>query len=444
MAEEVKRVFGIESFTDLQSETIKYLLGGQDVFLSIRTGGGKSLTYQAFPMFCQAEPCQVLIISPLLSIMKEQVSYLNSLGLCADYIHKECDRTSIETGKTTYVFTSPEAILTDDMWRSILIESTSFKLFVVDEAHMVINWGEGSGKDEPFREWFGRIGEVRSLISCPALVITATASRSSRRKLRKKLALVNYHDIVESPDRENIKLFVNKVKVNEKISFTFSWLISMVMDQAIDCPRHIIFCPSIKLCAEVYCAFKVCLNEYISYIEMFHSCTTDQVKEEIREDMDKEDGHIRVLIATSAAGMGVNYKNVNNVIHYGPPKDLDGFMQQLGRAGRDGTQSYELLFYSSRHLRKLDIDMLDYVKNIEMCRRKKLLESYNSVPSADLVKHLCCDVCDKQCDCNEENCKSFKHMYFIHKSEIDIESSSESSEDYSSDTSKNLSESESD
>uniref|UniRef100_A0A8W8NIF3 DNA 3'-5' helicase n=1 Tax=Magallana gigas TaxID=29159 RepID=A0A8W8NIF3_MAGGI len=172
------------------------------------------------------------------------------------------------------------------MWRSMLIESSSFKLFVVDEAHMVINWGESSGKSEPFREWFGRLGEIRSLIACPALVITATASRASRRKLRKKLTLVNFHEIVDSPDRENIKLFVEKIKV----------------------------------------------------------------KDEIREDMENKDGHIRVLIATSAAGMGVNYKSVKNIIHYGPPKDLDGFIQQLGRAGRDGTQSYELLIYSSRHL----------------------------------------------------------------------------------------------
>uniref|UniRef100_A0A8W8JI68 DNA 3'-5' helicase n=1 Tax=Magallana gigas TaxID=29159 RepID=A0A8W8JI68_MAGGI len=325
---------------------------------------------------------------------KSNVSYLRSLWLHADYIHKECGKESIKAGKTTYVYTSPEAVLSDDMWRSMLIESSSFKLVVVDEAHMVINWVNVLEKSEPFREWFGRLGEIRSLIACPAHAITATASRASRRKLRKKLALVKFHEIVESPDRENIKLFVESIKMNEKISVTFSWLIDIVMDQAGECPRHIIFCPSIKLCSDVYFAFKVSLNECVNYIEMFHSCTTDQVKDAIREDMENKDGHIRVLIATSATGMGVNYKSVNNVIHYGPPKDLDGFIQQLGRAGRDDTQSYELLIYSSRHLRKLDTDMLDYAKNTETCRRKKMLESHNSVPSADLVKHLCSDVCD--------------------------------------------------
>lgn len=159
-----------------------------------------------------------------------------------------------------------------------------------------------------------------------------------------------------------------------------------------------------------------------------------------------KDGLVRVLIATSAAGMGVNYKSVNNVIHYGPPKYLDGFIQQLGHAGRDDTQSYELLIYSSRHLRKLYIDVRLW-KNTETCRRKKLLESYNSVPSADLVKHLSCDVCDMQCDCNEDNCKSFRTMYHIYKSELDIENSSEpsmSSDNYRTDTSKIVSESESD
>eukprot|EP00105_Crassostrea_gigas_P044452 XP_019928600.1 PREDICTED: uncharacterized protein LOC109620473 [Crassostrea gigas] len=116
---EVQRVFGIDNFTHIQSQTLKYLLEGKDVFLSIRTGCGKSMTYQAFPFLAKpSNPChcQVLIISPLLSIMKEQVSYLRSLGLHANYIHKECDKESIKAGKTTYVYTSPEAVLSDDMW----------------------------------------------------------------------------------------------------------------------------------------------------------------------------------------------------------------------------------------------------------------------------------------------------------------------------------------
>lgn len=139
-----------------------------------------------------------------------KVSSLRSLGLHANYIHKECDKESIKAGKTTYVYKSPEAVLSDDMWRSMLIESSSFKQFVVDEAHTVINWGESSGKSEPFREWFGRLSEIRSLIACPALVITGMASRASRRKLRKKLALVNFHEIVESPDKETLNVLLKR------------------------------------------------------------------------------------------------------------------------------------------------------------------------------------------------------------------------------------------
>ena len=305
--------------------------------------------------------------------------------------------------------------------------------------------GEGTGKEEPFREWFGRIGEIRSLINCPALVITATASRSSRKRLKKKLGLINCHDIIESPDRENIKLFVEKIKVNEKICDSFSWLIEMIKDQGVNCPRHLIFCPSIKLCADVYCAFQICLDECICYVEMFHSCTTDEVKDSIRNDMAKENGQFRVVIATSAAGMGVNYQAVNNVVHYGPPKDLDGFIQQIGRAGRNGTQSYHVLIYNSRHLRKVDSDMLEYVKNIDVCRRQQLLSAYDSVPKKNFSKHLCCDLCAKQCKCNDDDCKSYTSLFMNYRFNSEYESSSESDDDLmSSSSSQTITDSESD
>ena len=138
--EHVKRIFAIEQLSDIQLDTINKLLKGKDVLLSIRTGGGKSLCYQAYPILRDRDDCQVLIVSPLLSIMKEQVQYLRSLGLSADYIHADCDADAIRDGKTTYVYTSPEAILSDMKWRTMLTESNSFRLFVVDEAHMVINW----------------------------------------------------------------------------------------------------------------------------------------------------------------------------------------------------------------------------------------------------------------------------------------------------------------
>jgi superfamily II DNA helicase RecQ len=124
------------------------------------------------------------------------------------------------------------------------------------------------------------------------------------------------------------------------------------------CPRHIVFNP--------YSAFYMELCEIMDMVQMFHSCTSEDMKEEIRMDMGQEGGRIRVLIATNAVGMGVNYKGVNHIIHYGIPKDMDSFIQQLGRAGRDGGQSDDLI-YNSRHLKNVDEDMCNYVNNCDSC-----------------------------------------------------------------------------
>lgn len=122
--------------------------------------------------------------------------------------------------------------------------------------------------------------------------------------------------------------------------------------------------------------------------------------------------------------MGVNYQGVHEIVHWGPPKDLDSFVQQLGRAGRDGMQSSEILIYNGRHLCKVDPDMKAYVINEKLCRREVLLEQYESKPNLEnLKKHLCCDICANKCECNEESCKTYVHPYFLSKEESDSESS---------------------
>lgn len=231
---------------------------------------------------------------------------------------------------------------------------------------LLIFRGETTKHVQAFREWFSRTGEIRSLISCPALVITATASKEARKVICKRLALNNCINIIDSPDRDNIKLFVQKLKNTVPIEETFNWLLKELSVKKKDCTRTLIFCSSIKICADIYTAFLMVLDKSVmEYVNMFHSCTSENVKEKIRQDMNDEIGCIRVLIATSAAGMGVNYRGVNNVVHYSPPKDMDSFVQQLGRAGRDGSQAFHLLIYNSRHTRKLELDMKNYIENVD-------------------------------------------------------------------------------
>ena len=162
----------------------------------------------------------------------------------------------------------------------------------------------------------------------------------------------------------------------------------------------------------------------MEFVNMFHSCTSENVKEKIRQDMNDENGN-GFLITTSAAGMGVNYKGINNVVHYSPPKDMDSFVQQLERAGRDGSQAFHMLLFNSRHCQKLELDMKNYIENAEKCRRLQILESYNAVPNETLVKHLCCDICSKMCDC-ESNCIFFQHPYYLFQSDDDYNDDSSS------------------
>ncbi|XP_061191020.1 ATP-dependent helicase wrn-1-like [Saccostrea echinata] len=280
--------------------------------------------------------------------------------------------------------------------------------------------GESTEHVQAFREWFSLTGEIRSLISCPALVITATDSKEARKVNKKRLALNNCVDIIDSPDRENIKLFVHKLKNTVPIEVTFGWLLKDLSLKKKDCTRTLIFCSSIKICADVYTAFLMVLDKSVmEYVHMFHSCTSENVKEKIREDMSDENGNIRVLIATSAAGMSVNYRGINNAVHYSPPKDMDSFVQQLGRAGRDGSQSFHLLIYNSRHTRKLELDMKNYIENVDKCRRLQMLESYDSFPNAKVVKHLCCDICLRNCECNDKCCLLYQHPYNLFQSDDD-------------------------
>ena len=126
---------------------------------------------------------------------------------------------------------------------------------------------------------------------------------------------------------------------------------------------------------------------------MCHSQSVEDMKEKIRSDMTSASGKIRVLLCTSAAGMGVNFEKVNYIVHYGSPRDVDMFVQQIGRAGRDGSQSHHALIYSKRQLMHVEHDIINYVKT-EVCRGAAVMASYSGTYSA-ITGHLCCDNCQK-------------------------------------------------
>lgn len=274
--------------------------------------------------------------------------------------------------------------------------------------------GEGDKDEEPFREAFANIGELRSI--CPKatlLALTATSGPSQRRRIMKMLCFRSNSDIIlDSPDRENIKITSVCIPNSDNLEKVFKWLIDSVRLNKVKTERHVVFCESISDVSKIYTTFVKHFGNDCELFEMFHSKTDEKVKEIISKDMSK-DGNIRVLICTNAAGMGVNFHNVHHVVHYKLPRKLDTFVQQMGRAGRDGHLSDELIMYKSNknHLKRVESELVRLAKDDSKCRHELLCEAYLSPNKKILPSHDCCEVCEKSCDCKSDLCPR-KHEYF--------------------------------
>ncbi len=231
----------------------------------------------------------------------------------------------------------------------------------------------------------------------------------------------NVKQVVDSPDRPNVKLSVELFASNEELSTCFSWLFRQLTEQKEHCDRTVVFCRTISDTSSLYATFKDNMPpELHKHFNMYHSMTLDTIKVAIRDDMAASDGQIRILFATNAAGMGVNFEDTHQVVHFGVPTDMDTYVQQLGRAGRsNSSQGHSLILYSRKQLRTVDAEMLSYVKDMESCRRSYVAQSYQATSSSEQLGHLCCDNCAIDCTCSD-NCPLMAHPY------VDLASDDES------------------
>ncbi len=250
------------------------------------------------------------------------------------------------------------------------------------------------------------------------LVITATASHVMRKKLKDMLSLNTAIEFVDSPDRNNIKLSVKKVKSRTPIDVIFSSTIANILQRQKACERMLIFCRTVDDCGRLYAVFMCHLNDPCKqYVNMYHSNTYDHVKQMIHADMLVENGSIRVLICTSAAGLGVNFKGIKHVIHYGPPYTIDSLVQQIGRCSRDGQQGFHLLLYSLIQCRKIDNEIKSYLSS-NVCRRQALMDFYGGQCEI-VIKHFCCDNCTLACECNTDDCSAYRYHPIISEEDED-------------------------
>ena len=264
-----------------------------------------------------------------------------------------------------------------------------------------------------------RIGEVRSLLPAHVnlLALTATATRSLRMDVSRLLGMRNELVISVSPCKANIMYAVAKfVSVQD----SFRKTVERLRRERSEFPRMIIYCRRFEDCANLYLYFKNELQGNFTeppnlpdvpqfrLVDMYMSCTDPVVKEAIVSAFTK-DSKLKIVIATVAFGMGIDCHNVRQIIHLGAPCDIESYVQETGRAGRDGLPSLALLLSTQRSNRFIERDMKRYVLNTYLCRRDTLFENFDSYSKITMGACLCCDICMKLCSCCscQENHKSF-------------------------------------
>ena len=232
----------------------------------------------------------------------------------------------------------------------------------------------------------------------------------------KSLYMSNPLIISKSPDKSNIKLIVCKVNLNEDLSTTFAWLLNDLKAHKNRTTKTIIYCCSICVCGELYSIFDhemksstaVNGNELFA---MFHSKTPRTIQDNILQSFVEPDTNIRVVIATSALGMGINIPDVGRICHFGVPSELEQYVQEIGRAGRDGRKSLALMYFKPYHLAHCEATMRDFVKNEDSnCRREMIAKYFKGKVQRVEFLHECCDACANKCKCNQPSCATAMYI----------------------------------
>ena len=268
-----------------------------------------------------------------------------------------------------------------------------------------------------------RIGEIRSLLPAGVhiLALTATASRNLRIRVAKMLGMRNEHVVSLSPCKENIVYAVSTFK---NIADTFHPLLTRLRTERVAFPRMIIYCRRYEECADLYIHFKEQLGDEFTepcgipdmpgyrLVDMYLSCTESCVKEEILAGITQQ-SVLRIVICTIAFGMGIDCPDIRQIIHVGCSSDVEMYVQETGRAGRDGLPALALLLNKKSSIRYADAAIKEYVANTLQCRRDALFANFDSYVHVDSgTPCMCCDVClEGSCDCG--NCYANHHSFVL-------------------------------
>ena len=349
LTKELKHYFGFDSFKGDQEAIIRNLMEGNDTFVLMPTGGGKSLCYQLPSLLMEGT---AVVVSPLIALMKNQVDVINGLSeddCLAHYLNSSLNRAAInqvvrdvKSGRTKLLYVAPESLNKEDNLK--FFQSFQISFFAIDEAHCISEWGHDFRPEyRNIKPTIDKIAAARKVDHIPVIALTATATDKVRTDIKKNLGMVDAKEFKSSFNRPNLYYEVRQKLSDED---TDSQIIRFIKQH--EGKSGIIYCLSRKKVEDL--AKKLCLNGFRA--APYHAGLDNEVRTQTQDDFLKE--NIDVIVATIAFGMGIDKPDVRFVIHYDIPKSLEGYYQETGRAGRDGGEGICLAFYSPKDLKKLE------------------------------------------------------------------------------------------
>lgn len=339
--EQLKHYFGFDSFKGEQEAIIRNLLEGNDTFVLMPTGGGKSLCYQLPSLIMDGT---AIVISPLIALMKNQVDVINGLSEepgVAHYLNSSLNKAAIQQvykdvreGRTKLLYVAPESLNKEDNLE--FFRSFKISFYAIDEAHCISEWGHD------FRPEYRNIRPtIQKIGNAPVIALTATATDKVRMDIKKSLGITDAKEFRSSFNRPNLYY-----EVRQKTKDIDKQIIKFIKQHP--GKSGIVYCISRKKVEELAAVLQA--NEIKA--APYHAGLDSAKRSQTQDDFLME--RIDVIVATIAFGMGIDKPDVRFVIHYDIPKSLEGYYQETGRAGRDGGEGMCIAFYSYKDLQKLE------------------------------------------------------------------------------------------